>query len=79
MHLIYGPLGAASSVLGLAVSVLMLVGALRMLALRSYTLAYVAAILAMLPCVTPCCLFGIFFGIWAIVVLNRPEVKPQFS
>ncbi len=79
MHMIYGPLGLLSTALGLAVSVLILIGAMRMQGLRNYTLAYVCAILAMIPCVTPCCLLGLGFGIWAVVVLNRPEIKAQFS
>ncbi len=79
MHMIYGPLGLVSTFLGLAVSVLILIGALRMQNLRNYTLAYVCAVLSMIPCVTPCCLLGLGFGIWAVVVLNRPEIKAQFS
>ena len=26
-----------------------------------------------------CCLLGVPFGIWALVVLNKPEVKAQFT
>jgi hypothetical protein len=38
----------------------------------------VASVVAMLPCQC-CCLFGLPFGIWALVVLNKPEVKSHFG
>ena len=79
MQLIYGPIGIVSNVIGLSLSVLVLVGALRMQELRNYSFVFVASILAMVPCVTPCCVLGLPFGIWALVVLNRLEVKSQFS
>ena len=50
-----------------------------MLSLRSYEFAMVAAILAMIPCLTPCCLLGLPFGIWAVVVLRKPGVKEYFN
>jgi hypothetical protein len=78
LHLLYGPAGIASSVLGLLLSVLILIGALRMLALRNYGLALTAAILAVVPCLTPCCFIGLPFGIWALIVLNKAEVKSHF-
>jgi hypothetical protein len=30
------------------------------------------------PCISPCCLVGLPIGIWALVVLNKPEVKSSF-
>jgi hypothetical protein len=38
----------------------------------------VAAILAMVPCLTPCCFLGLPVGIWALVVLNRAKIKSEF-
>ena len=38
-----------------------------------------ASILAVVPCVSPCCLVGLPIGIWALVVLSKPEVKSQFT
>jgi hypothetical protein len=78
MHMTYGPLGAVDSLFGLGLSVLILIGAARMQSLRSYEFALTAAILAMVPCLTPCCLIGLPFGIWAVVVLSRAGVKSQF-
>lgn len=78
MHLAYGPLGAVSSLFGLALSVLILIGAAKMQSLRNHEFALTAAILAMLPCLTPCCCIGLPFGIWAVVVLSKAGVKSQF-
>jgi hypothetical protein len=78
MHLAYGPIGIVGSLFGLALSVLILMGAIRMRSLRSYEFAMTAAIVAMLPCVTSCCLIGLPFGIWALMVMSKPDVKPHF-
>ena len=72
------PLAIIGNLLGLLLSVLILIGAAKMRSLRSYEFSVTAAIVAMLPCVTPCCLLGLPFGIWALIVLTRPEVKSQF-
>jgi GYF domain 2 len=79
MHMAYGPFGIAGSLLGLVLSVLILIGAMKMLSLRSYEFSMTAAIVAMLPCVTSCCFIGLPFGIWALVVMSKPEVKSHFS
>jgi hypothetical protein len=78
MYLTYGPLGIASNILGMALSVLILIGASKMRSLRSYEFSMTAAILAMIPCLTPCCFLGLPFGIWAVVALRGPGVKSQF-
>lgn len=72
------PLSIGGDILGIVLSVLILVGATRMRSLSSYEFSMAAAIVAMLPCLTPCCLIGLPIGIWALVVLNRPDVKSQF-
>jgi hypothetical protein len=38
-----------------------------------------AAILAMIPCLSSCCIVGLPLGIWALVVLSKPEVKSEFD
>ena len=78
IQMAYGPLGIVSSLFGLALSVLILMGAARMQSLRSYEFSVTAASLAMVPCMTPCCLLGIPLGIWALSVLRQPGVKSQF-
>jgi hypothetical protein len=78
MALITGPIAIISAALGIAIAVLILVGATRMKNLQSYGLVMAASILAMVPCVSPCCLVGLPIGIWALTVLNDPEVKAAF-
>ena len=80
LHLLYSPaILLTNDLFTLAMSILVLVGALRMKALRSYEFSFIAALLALLPCVTSCCLIGLPFGIWAILVLRRPGIKGQFK
>jgi hypothetical protein len=79
LHLFYGPIGILENIFGLAVSIVILVGAMKMQSLRSYNFAFTAALLAVVPCLTPCCFLGLPLGIWALVVLNKPEVKAQFK
>jgi len=74
-----GPMGAVVRIFPLAIGILVLIGALKMQKLASHGLATTAAILAMIPCLSPCCLLGLPFGIWALVVLNKPEVRAQFD
>jgi GYF domain 2 len=74
----HGPVAVVSNVIGIAVSVFILLGALRMQRLTNHGLAVAAAIIAMIPCFSPCCVLGLPFGIWALVVLSKPEVKSQF-
>jgi hypothetical protein len=54
-------------------------GAVSMMQLKRPGLAKASAILAVIPCCSACYVLGIPFGIWALVVLNRPEVSSHFS
>jgi len=54
-------------------------GALDMFQGRKMSSAKLAAILAMIPMTSCCFLIGVPFGIWALVVLKRPEVKTFFE
>jgi hypothetical protein len=69
----------AASLLGILLAPLLIAGAVRMMNGRSYGLAKAAAILAIVPCTSPCCLAGIPVGIWALVTLGKPEVKAVFA
>jgi len=81
LNLMNGPLGIVNVLIELAVSVLILAGAKKMKSLRSYQFSLAAAGLSTVPCLTPCSgfLLGLAFGIWALVVLRRPDVKSHFS
>ncbi len=72
-------LGSVQSVIGFVVSVLILIGAIKMYRLKSHGWATAAAILAIIPCVSPCCILGLPFGIWALVALGDPVVKAAFG
>ena len=74
-----GGLGIVQNIIGGVVGVVVLLGAAKMQKLQNYQFALTASIVAMVPCISPCCLFGLPFGIWALVILNKPEVKSQFS
>lgn len=78
MNMLSGGVGIVQNLIGLAVGVVVLMGALKMKRLESHGFAMTAAILAMIPCVSPCCLLGLPFGIWAVVVLNDANVKAAF-
>ena len=73
-----GPVGVVLGIIGILVSVVILLGAMKMKKLESYGLAMAASIIAMIPCFSPCCLLGLPIGIWAVVVLSKPEVKSAF-
>jgi hypothetical protein len=57
---------------------LIVVGAVKMLHIRSHRWAMAAAVLALLPC-GPTWLLGLPVGIWALAVLTAPGVKAAFG
>ena len=63
--------------LGLAASLLVVLGASKMKNLENYGWALLGAILAVLPAHGCCCLL-LPVGIWAILTLNDPYVKAAF-
>ncbi len=74
-----GPVGLAANVFSVLVGVFIIFGSLKMMKLQSRGLAMATAIVSMIPCLTGCCcVLGLPFGIWALVVLNKPEVKSSF-
>lgn len=70
-----GPFG---SLFQLVLGGLTAFGGLKMKNLESYPLAIAASIIAIIPCFGSCCCTGIPVGIWALIVLNKPEVKSSF-
>jgi hypothetical protein len=66
------------SLISLGYNAFIIFGAIKMRQLQNFGLAMAAAILAIVPC-SGCYCLGIPFGIWALVVLNKPEVKASFS
>ena len=78
MELWEGGAGIASSFIGIVVAVFIIYAALKMKELTQYGLCMAASILAMIPCISPCCIIGLPIGIWCLVVLTKPEVKAAF-
>ena len=68
----------AQPVVCLILGIVIVMGALKMKNLENYGFAMAASIVAMVPCISPCCLLGLPFGIWAVVVLSDPGVKAAF-
>jgi hypothetical protein len=69
--------GVAGAIFGICWGGIVLSGAWSMMRLRGYGYAMASTIVAMLPC-TLCCLLGLPFGIWSLVVLCRPDVRDAF-
>jgi phage FluMu protein Com len=73
-----GGVGIVTAIFSLVVSAVIVIGGLKMKSLESYAFAMAAAIIAVIPCVSPCCVVSLPFGIWALVVLNDEAVKAAF-
>jgi hypothetical protein len=70
--------GIIGGIIGIAMGALIIYGAMKMKKLENYGLAMAVAVIAMLPCISPCCVIGLPVGIWALTVLVKPEVKSAF-
>lgn len=79
VNMLSGGVGIMLNILGLGVAGFIVFGALQMKDLKNHSVALFASIAAMVPCVSPCCVVGLPVGIWALIVLNKPEVKAAFA
>ena len=71
-------IGIVVDVLAMIGQIVVIVGAVSMLKGQSYASAMAASVISVIPCLSACCVLGIPFGIWALVVLNDPGVKTAF-
>lgn len=71
-----GLIGAAVAII---MGVVVIMGAMKMKNLESYGFAMASSIIAMIPCISPCCILGLPIGIWALVTLNDAGVKSAFT
>jgi hypothetical protein len=71
--------GVANVTLGVVWNLTVALGAYRMRQLRSRGLAMTAAVLAIVPCFSVCCLASMPIGLWAVTTLGKPEVSPHFK
>jgi len=80
-YTIFGGTGAVSivfNVIAIGTGAFVIFAAIKMKNLQSIGLAKTGAIISMLPCLAPCCLLGLPFGIWSLIVLAKPEVQSAF-
>jgi predicted Zn finger-like uncharacterized protein len=59
------------------IQIAILSSASKMKQLESYRSALITSIIAFLPCT--CCIVGLPVGIWSLVVIHSPEVRPFFK
>jgi len=78
-NMMSGGIGIGMGLVGLAMTVVVILGALKMKNGESYGFALAASIIAMVPCISPCCVLGLPVGIWALVVLLNADVKAAFA
>ena len=75
---LYGFGGITLAIVSLIAGIIMVMGGLKMMQQRSWGLAMLAAIVALVPCIQGCCLLALPVGIYAIITLNDAEVKRGF-
>jgi hypothetical protein len=78
INMLSGGFGVVSAAIGLFLAGLIVYAALEMKKLRQWGLAVAASILAMVPCISPCCILGLPAGVWSLVVLMKDDVKKSF-
>ena len=71
--------GIVMALIGLAMSGVVIYGGLQMRGLENRGLSVAASIVAMIPCIGPCCCIGLPVGIWSLIVLGKDEVKAAFK
>jgi len=74
-----GAFGMAMNVISIVIAAFIIYAAMQMRQLKTWGMAVAASIVAIFPCTSPCCIVGIPIGIWALVILFKPEVKAAFS
>lgn len=74
-----GLLGVVQSIAGMLVGVVCLLGGNKMRKLEAYNFSMISTVLIMVPCLSPCCILGLPFGIWGLIVLNDAAVKSAFT
>jgi hypothetical protein len=73
-----GTLGVIAGILGILIGGFIIFAGMKMRQLQSWPMAIAASVVAMLPCLSPCCCLGLPIGIWALVVLFDANVKASF-
>ena len=74
-----GTMTIVFSVIGIIIGIVIIFSSMSMIKMEKWGFCMTGAILAMIPCISPCCILGIPFGIWAIVALSNADVKAAFK
>jgi len=74
-----GAFSIGVTLIELLVAGFIIYAALKIKELKQWGLGVAACILAMLPCISPCCIVGLPIGIWCLIVLMKPEVRDMFT
>lgn len=74
-----GGIGILFGVIAIACGVVVLLAAMKMKNLQSWVFSMIGAIVAAVPCLSPCCCLGLPVGIWALIVLLNKDVKAAFA
>lgn len=67
------------NIVAMLISSFCLFGAISMLNLQRHTVCVVAAVITLINCTSCCCGLGLAAGIWALIVLAKPEVRAAFK
>jgi hypothetical protein len=59
--------------------ILTLMAGMKLKNLTSPGMVKFGSIMSFIPCISGCCLLGLVFGIWALVVMGNSEVKAGFA
>jgi hypothetical protein len=70
--------GLPANIFAITVAAFCIFASIRMMKLQSFGLAMTCAVLTLIPCGTCCCFLNLGAGIWALVVLNKPDIKAAF-
>jgi ABC-type proline/glycine betaine transport system permease subunit len=73
-----GSFWTASALVGVLIAVFLIYASIKMKELNQWGICMAASILAMIPCISPCCIVGLPIGIWCLTVLTKPDVKAAF-
>ncbi len=73
-----GAFGIGGSLVAICVAAFIIYAALKMREQSQWGLAVAASVLAMIPCISPCCIIGLPIGIWSLIILTKPEIRAAF-
>ena len=74
---LYGTVGGMG--ISALLQVFVILGGVNFLRQKGRGMAMTACILSLIPCLSSCCIFGMPFGIWGLMVLADPNVKQAMS